>query len=166
MANKIELRYQEISDAKRFYKILDNPKFIYLSAKPKSIKDEEEFLELNEQKRKDKKEFNYSIVYNNELIGAIGLMIDQKRNYIAELGYFVDEKYWNKGFASEAMLLIEKIAFEDLKIKRIEIMMITENKASERIAIKCGYEKEGISKKKIKVIDKYYDCYLYAKVTP
>jgi [ribosomal protein S5]-alanine N-acetyltransferase len=164
MKNRIKLRYQEITDAKEFYKILNNPKFLYFSAKPKSIEDEENFLKLNQQKRIDRKEFNYSIIYKNELIGAIGLCIDQNRNYIAEVGYFIDEKYWNKGFVYEAMLLIEKIAFKDIGIKRIEIIMITENKASEKIAIKCGYEKEGVAKKKIKVIDKYYDCYLYEKV--
>jgi len=38
------------------------------------------------------------------------------------------------------------------------------NKASEKVAIKCGYKKEGTLKKSIKMGDDFLDTYLYAKV--
>jgi RimJ/RimL family protein N-acetyltransferase len=40
---------------------------------------------------------------------------------MGELGYFVDEKYWGKGIATEAVKLAEKIGFGKLGLKRIEI---------------------------------------------
>ncbi|HJO95299.1 MAG TPA: GNAT family N-acetyltransferase [Victivallales bacterium] len=162
--NNIKLRSQDVSDAERFYEILNNPNFIYFSACPESIEDERKFLEKNEKNRADNREYNYSILFNDNVVGAIGLRVDQNRSYIAEAGYFIKEKYWNRGFATEALLLLEKIAFEELDIKRIEIMMITKNTASEKIAIKCGYLKEGTSRKKIKVGEDYFDCHLYAKI--
>jgi len=58
---------------------------------------------------------------------------------------------------------LEKIGFKKLKLKRIEIIMDTRHKASERIAIKCGYKKEGIMKKSIENSRRYFDAYLYAK---
>ncbi len=42
--------------------------------------------------------------------------------------------------------------------------MDVRNKASEKVAIKNLYKKEGISRKSIKLKDKYFDMYLYAKV--
>jgi ribosomal-protein-alanine N-acetyltransferase len=162
--SKVTLRNQRVSDAKQFFEILSNLNFIYFPAKPKSIKDEKDFLRQNRQKRKNKTEFNYAIVYKKNLVGAIGIRIDLFRPYIGELGYFVDEKYWGKGIAPEAVKLAEKIGFGKLGLKRIEIMMIKKNKASENVAAKCGYKKEGIVRKKLLLNNQYYDSYLYAKV--
>lgn len=39
---KIKLRLQKVSDAKRFYEILNNPCFIYLTVRPKSVATERE----------------------------------------------------------------------------------------------------------------------------
>ena len=52
MTLPIKLRFQQISDAKRFVEILSNPDFIYFPAKPKTIKAEKEFLRKTIQKRK------------------------------------------------------------------------------------------------------------------
>jgi ribosomal-protein-alanine N-acetyltransferase len=103
-------------------------------------------------------------VYKKNLVGAVGIRIDRFRPYIGEVGYFVDEKYWGKGIASEAVKLAEKIGFGKLGLKRIEIMMVRKNKASENVATKCGYQKEGIVRKKLLLGNQYYDGYLYAKV--
>ena len=55
------------------------------------------------------------------------------------------------------------MGFEGLDLQRIIILMDTRNLASERVAQKCGYEKEGIMKKVHRVGEDYYDCFLYAK---
>ena len=159
----LKLRFQQVSDAKKFWEILNNPNFEYFPVRPKSIKDEADFLRQNKQKRKERKEFNYSIILRNKIVGAIGIIIDQHRPYIGEIGYFVDEKYWGKGIATKAVLLLEEIAFKKLGIKRIEIIMTKQNISSQKVAIKAGYKKEGIAKKKLLIFGKYLDSYLYAK---
>jgi ribosomal-protein-alanine N-acetyltransferase len=55
------------------------------------------------------------------------------------------------------------VGFEKLDLQRITILMDTRNLASERVAQKCGYEKEGIMKKVHRVGEDYFDCFLYAK---
>jgi len=160
---KIELRYQQISDAKRFCEILNNPNFEYFPVRPESIRDEANFLRQNKQKRKERIEFNYSIILRNKVVGAIGIKIDQHRTYIGEIGCFVDERYWGKGIATKAVLLLERIAFQELGIKRIEILMVKKNISSQKVAIKAGYKKEGIARRKVNLFGKYVDCYVYAK---
>ena len=49
-------------------------------------------------------------------------------------------------------------------ITRIEIRMAKQNKASQRVAVKGGYKKEGILVQMLFIEDKYFDCYLYAKI--
>jgi hypothetical protein len=69
MTQKISLRNQRVSDAKRFYEILSNPNFINFPVTPKSIEDEKDFLRQNKLKRKNKTEFNYSIMHKGSLVG-------------------------------------------------------------------------------------------------
>jgi len=161
---KVTLRNQRISDAKKFFDILNNDKFIFFSSRPKSIKEEKEWLIKSSKNKKDNKEYHYAILFNNELVGGIGIKIDQRQKHIGEIGYFIDENYWGNGIAPKAVKLVEKTAFQKLKLKRIEIRMNPKNKASIRVAIKENYKKEGLLKKAINHNGKFVDCYLYAKV--
>jgi len=164
MREKIKLRPQQVGDAKRFVEILNNPKFRYFPARPESIKAEKEFLRNNIQARQEGREFSYSILLKNKVVGTVGLTLDPKRPYLAEIGYFVDEAYWGRGIACRAVELVERMAFEERDVMRIEILMVKKNKASERVAIKCGYKKEGIAKSKLLLFGKHEDAYVYAKV--
>ncbi len=164
MPNKITLRYQQVGDAERFVEILNHPDFLYFPAKPESVEAEKKFLREAIKRRKEGLEFSYSVLLKNKVVGTVGLTIDPKRPYLAEIGYFVDEGYWGRGIASRAVEMAERIAFEEKDIVRIEILMVKKNKASERVAIKCGYKKEGIAKKKLLLFGKYEDAYVYAKI--
>lgn len=154
-----------MKDAKRFFEILTNPNFIYFGVRVKSIAEERAWLKKNIVKRKNNLEWNYTIIYGGQVIGGIGLKINQFRKYIGEIGYFIEEKYWGKGLTSQAVKLIEKEGFKKLGLTRIEIMMQPRNKASERVAIKNGYKKEGLLKKYFKDKEgKMRDVWLYAKI--
>lgn len=164
MSIKIELRYQRISDAKRFFEILNNPNFEYFKVCPKDLEAEKDFLRQNSEKRNNHKEFNYSIISNGKLVGGCGIHINQYRPFIGEMGYFVDEENWSKGIATKAVKLLEEIGFGKLGLKRIEILMDPRNISSEKVAVKCGYNKEGTMKKAVKNGDEYSDVHLYAKI--
>lgn len=104
----VTIRLQEVSDAEKFFNILNNPNFIYFDVNPATVEDEIEWLKQNPQRRKNNTEWNYAILYNNELVGGIGVKINFHRRYIGEIGYFIDEKFWNKGIATEAVKLLGK----------------------------------------------------------
>ena len=160
---KVDLRYQRVSDAPQFFKILNNPNFTWFRVCPQSVEAEKEFLRRNRQKRKEKREFNYTVIYDGKLAGGCGLRIDQFRKFQGEIGYFVDEKYWGLGIAAQAVKILEKVGFNELGLTRIEILMHTENTASEKVAIKCGYLKEGTMRKAVANGEELCDCHLYAK---
>ena len=160
----IQLRLQQISDAQRFYEILNNPNFLYFGSQPKSVEAEIAWLEGNAQRIKENTEWNYTIMKGDIVIGGIGVKINAHRSYIGEIGYFIDEAYWGKGIATEAVRLLEQFCFQELGMTRIELLMLPENIGSEKVAIKNGYLKEGILHKALKHKDgSKRDCYLYAK---
>ncbi|MBN1904117.1 MAG: GNAT family N-acetyltransferase [Deltaproteobacteria bacterium] len=162
--NKIKLRYQQVSDARKFWEILNHPDFIYFPNKPKTIKDEIDYLRLNREKRKNNLEYNFSITIRDDVVGAIGVMIDQRRPHIGEIGYFIDRKHWGKGIASRSVKLVEEFIEQELHLHRIEIKMNKKNKGSVLVAEKCGYRKEGIQIGKLSIGNEYADAYSYAKV--
>jgi ribosomal-protein-alanine N-acetyltransferase len=162
---KITIRYQKVIDAKRFYEILNNPNFVFITAKPKTIQEEKDWLKNNPAWRKNNAVWNYSILFDNLVVGAVGIKINSHRKFIGEIGYLLDENYWGQGIATKAVKLVEKEGFEKLGLTRIEIIMQPENKASEKVALKCGYKKEGLLKKAIDGNDgKKKDALIYAKV--
>ena len=161
---KVEIRFVRVSDAKRFYEMLNNPNFIYFATKPKSVEAEKKWLKESSQKRKKKIEYNFTILYDNQIAGGAGIKIGRRQNHIGELGYFVDEQFWSKGIATKTVKLLEKYSFQKLGLKRIEIRMYPKNKASVKVAIKAGYKKEGLLKKDFNANGKLRDSYLYAKV--
>jgi [ribosomal protein S5]-alanine N-acetyltransferase len=160
---KVKIRPQELFDAERLFEIITHTNLEFIEIPIKTLEEERYFLHLNEAKRKANFEYNYSILFCGKLVGACGIRIDQHRPWVGEIGYFVDGNYQRKGIATEAVRQIEKVGFEKLDLQRIVILMDTRNLASERVAQKCGYKKEGIMKKVHRVGEDYYDCFLYAK---
>lgn len=164
MKTKIELRPQRVTDAKKFFEILSNPKFIYFYSIPKTLQDEVDYLKGNAKRRKDNIEHNFTILCDGKVVGGAGMKIRQGNDFIGEIGYFIAEEYWGRGIATKAVKLLEKIGFGELKLKRIEIIMDVRHIGSEKVAIKAGYSKEGIMKSAIKNNKKYHDGLLYAKI--
>ncbi len=162
---KISIRYQKVSDAKRFFEILDNPNFLYFPVHVKSVEDEKTWLKENPTRRKNNTEWNYTILFGAQIAGSVGIKINSHRKHIGEIGYFLDEKLWGKGITTRAVKLVEKEGFNKLGLSRIEILMQPENRASEKVAIKCGYKKEGLLRRAVKGTDrKMKDALMYAKV--
>ncbi|MBZ9621452.1 GNAT family N-acetyltransferase [Clostridium sp. FP2] len=160
-----ELRYPIIEDSESFFRILTEGKFeFYYATIPESIESEKEWIKRREYKRANNLEYNYSIIYNNNVVGGCEIRIFKDNPHIGELGYFIDRNFSNKGIASEVVKKLEKIAFDELGLMRLEIHMDPQNRASEKVAIKNNFEKEGLLKKAIKFQDSYYDNLMYAKI--
>ena len=160
----IRIRPQRVSDAKRFFDILSNPNFVYFGANPKTVDEEIVFLRQNTRKRRNKSEFNFSIMNGKELVGGCGIMVRGNMSYLGEIGYFIDEKHWNRGYAAEAVKQIENFALRGTGVCRVEIRIAVGNIASHKVAEKCGYLKEGTLRYALYLKEKWHDCVIYGKI--
>ena len=164
---KVTIRPQRVSDAKRFFEILSSKNFKYFPVRVHSLEEEIIYLKGNAQRRRKNFAYNYAIMLGRQVVGGCGIKIDQHRPFIGEIGYFVHEKYWGQGIATQSVKLLERIGFAELDIIRMEIRMDARNKASIKVAKKCGYRREGFLKKAFMLSNKprrYVDDLLYAKV--
>jgi ribosomal-protein-alanine N-acetyltransferase len=161
----LKIRHQLVKDATDFFRILKNPNFIYFLVNVNSIAEEKIALRKNTERRKNNESWNYTFLYKNKIVGGGGIRINRTRPYIGELGYFLDENYWGRGLTTAFVKLMEQEGFDKLGLTRIEILMRPENKASEKVAIKNGYKKEGRLKKMVRDREgRMHDAFIYAKV--
>ncbi len=75
-------------------------------------------------------------------IGGIGLKL-HTRLQRAELGYWIAEPFWNKGYASEAVEGVLKFGFTEINLNKIFATHLVENPASGKVMKKNGMVKEG-----------------------
>lgn len=158
----IALRPQKATDAERLFEILAHADFAPFP-KPSSVEDEGQVIKRNELKRKRNLEHNYTIVEDGKVVGGCGIKIDQHNPFIGELGYFVAREEWGRGVATEAVRRMERTAFEELGLERVEIRMPVDNERSEHVAVNAGYAKEGVMRHVMRIEGEYYDAKLYAK---
>ena len=86
----------------------------------------------------------WGIVYkeNNHLIGTIGLHVRNFENALAnrkEIGYVLDDLYWNRGLMTEAVNAVLRHAFLDEELDEILCGHATTNERSKRVIEKTGF---------------------------
>ncbi|HEY1407135.1 MAG TPA: GNAT family protein, partial [Spirochaetota bacterium] len=76
-----------------------------------------------------------------KVIGTI--FLNDFRENRAEIGYELSEAYWRKGFMSEAMREVLKLAFHKFDLSRIQAFVHKENESSIGLLKKFNFKKEG-----------------------
>ena len=69
---------------------------------------------------------------DNQAIGSIGLLFQDDSNlplndHEAEIGYWLGEDFWGKGYATEAVQSVAAYAFEELSLVRLWGVAYQEN---------------------------------------
>ncbi|MEH7107843.1 GNAT family N-acetyltransferase [Bacillus sp. JJ1764] len=86
----------------------------------------------------------WGIFQQHELVGIIeALDFNQKVNMVT-VGYLVNESYWGKGIATEAVRVLIQFLFEKADINRIQAEVMPQNENSKRVLLKNGFSKEGL----------------------
>jgi RimJ/RimL family protein N-acetyltransferase len=78
------------------------------------------------------------------VLGFIGLVKLDLETQEAEAGYIVASHARGRGVATRALRLLTSWAFVELPLERIELLIDVENPASEVVAQRCGYTREGV----------------------
>ena len=108
----------------------------------------EAWIAKQERAWDEKSSLNYAIILkqSNKLIGGVGLV--GINNEVAEIGYWVGEPYWGKGFCTEAVRALIKLCFDELNIKKVVADCLASNPASGKVL-----QKVGMTFKKAKTVD-------------
>ena len=99
-----------------------------------------------------------------EAMGRIHLSNFEANNKIANIGYYLDEKYWNKGIMTACIKPVIDFGFSHLEFERIYSKIHIDNAASWRALEKNGFQREGLLRHCFVCPDGLSDCYIYAIV--
>lgn len=93
----------------------------------------------------------FVILEKEKMIGVLILKNIDWRIPKGELAYFVDQEYEGKGFMSAAMEWLQGHCFNTLGMNKLYIKLSPQNKASQRLAIRSGFQLEGVLRQEFRI---------------
>lgn len=109
-----------------------------------------ELIERFITRYEEKKQIRWAITLkeSDELIGTCGFHAIEPEHWKAEIGYELHPSFWGKGIMTEAVSTVIQYGFNVMSLNRIEAFYDPRNISSARVLEKCGFEYEGILKKR------------------
>jgi len=115
--------------------------------------------------------------YWTDSYGQALICDNQDQSILGIMYYFKTTPYWdsyevgarlfdlqnaNRGIMSEALPLFTYVLFMTYKINRVELKITPQNALSKRVAVKCGYQYEGIARGGVFLRGSYQDMEVYS----
>jgi RimJ/RimL family protein N-acetyltransferase len=111
---------------------------------PYSETDARGWIEAAAQEHAEGRGVNLVVVdaASGELLGAIGLM--EYAPPVCRVGYWVQREARGRGVAPRALALLSRWALAELDLPRLELITDPDHRASQRVAEKAGFTREGV----------------------
>lgn len=105
-------------------------------------------------------------LHDGTLCGEINLSGIQRGPFqSAHVGYWVDQAHAGQGLVPEALVLVLRLAFEGLRLHRVEVAIVPRNRASLRVVEKLGLREEGTARHYLQIRGVWEDHVRYAITT-
>jgi RimJ/RimL family protein N-acetyltransferase len=119
---------------------------------------------INHQKQYPRIKFQLAVTLksNGLLIGNCGVRKEEINAMEADMGYELDPKYWDHGYATEAAYAIVDFGFSHFGVHRIWAACVADNVASAHVLEKLGMKLEGRFRENRYYRDRWWDSLYYA----
>jgi RimJ/RimL family protein N-acetyltransferase len=84
----------------------------------------------------------FAITEDGHVVGAIGLDVSESIRQ-GTIGYWCAREARGRGLTTRALRLLSQHAFDELGAERLQLFADPDNRASQRVAEKVGYQREG-----------------------
>jgi RimJ/RimL family protein N-acetyltransferase len=88
-------------------------------------------------------ERSLAIVLDDVVVGAIGMSVNSM-NYRGRVGYWIAAPARRRGVCTRALRLLSQWALAELQLQRLDLITDPDNLASQRVAEKVGFRREGV----------------------
>jgi RimJ/RimL family protein N-acetyltransferase len=127
--------------------MLDDPEILRFTRIPEPTPDDfpERWIERYEEGRRDGSREGFAAIDGDGRFVGLGLAPTiHREDAEVELGYIVPASERGRGVATEMLRQLTRWAFDDAGALRIVLLIDVENVASEKVASRCGYVREGV----------------------
>ena len=108
---------------------------------------------------------HFAISLGGDCIGSTGVFWERDEyRYSGEIGYWLGEPFWGKGYATEALGLLNTWLLENTELQRFYARVVDANIASTRVLEKCGYQREGVLRRAVWKRGAFYDEHVFSLI--
>jgi RimJ/RimL family protein N-acetyltransferase len=144
----VSLRRFRRDDAQWIAQACDRPemaRFVPALPSPYTEADAEAYVADTEQAWREGTSATFAIESRDgEPVGAVGLGRSTSDPGLAGIGYWIRPEARGRGAATEAVRLVVRWAFDELDVERVSLITDPENIASQRVAERAGFTREGL----------------------
>ena len=167
-SNRLRLRKISPEDVNEVFAIRSNAEVMRYIPRPLAVttQDALDHINLVNKGVAENTSINWAITLapNDKLIGMICLIRMQPENFRTEVGYILSPDYHQQGIMDEALKIVIKYAFEELKFHSLEALIDPENTASEQLLVKNNFVKEAHFKEKTFFNGVFLDDVIYSLI--
>jgi ribosomal-protein-alanine N-acetyltransferase len=110
--------------------------------------------------------YGFGLFVEGRFAGEINLSSIQRGPFqSAYVGYWIDEAEAGNGYTPEALVVLARFAFDDLRLHRIQVAIIPRNVSSRRVVEKLKVRDEGIAERYLEINGVWEDHVRYAITT-
>ena len=154
--NGLILRPWHVDDAPALVDACNDPeiaRWLPILPSPYTEQDAETFIGHSRESWDSGESFNFAIVdaETGRLAGSIAMRA--RRFSTGHFGYWVAREARGRGVATEALRALCRWAVDSLDVKRLELLTDPENVASQRVAEKAGFQREGVLRSSLEYRD-------------
>jgi RimJ/RimL family protein N-acetyltransferase len=107
-------------------------------------------------------EFNFIIENKNgNVVGGISTHCVNRRMGTFKYGISIKREYWGMGYATEAICIVLRYYFNELRYQKVNADVYSFNKRSIGLHQKMGFKQEGVLRRMIYTNGQYYDTILF-----
>ncbi|WP_461614764.1 GNAT family N-acetyltransferase [Clostridium sp. Marseille-QA1073] len=164
---KIRLRAIELKDAENYYKWsydydCEADRYcdeIHFSRNCEAITD---MIERKSKSFPENGEFTWIIENSDGIaVGNINTINCNSRTGTFGYGLGISREYWGNGYAKEAIKIILRYYFRELRYQKATVYVYSFNERSMKLHETLGFKKEGVIRKMVYTNGSYYDEVIY-----
>lgn len=96
--------------------------------------------------------YSFGLFVNGACVGEVNLNnVLRGAVQCATIGYWIDKAHAGNGYVAEAVVVLARFAFEELRLHRLEICIIPRNANSRRVMQKLDFREEGIAERFLEI---------------
>ena len=163
------IRSPRINDARELFDLIDTnrdhlSKWLSWVNKSQTVEATKEFIHTCLQDYQAGKTIDgLMIIEHNKIIGTIGInVLDSKRNYNCEIGYWLSNEVIGRGIMTACVKRLLAYCFDDLTLHRVVIKAAKANVKSRAIPERLGFTLEGVLREDHFLHGKYVDGVIYS----